>query len=361
MTEKLGVSHVDAAPQRSTLRQRKRGPHPLPVFLAAVAAACDGDPARLSRVLAGLRRYQAAAPAMPRRTYPVAAQIGTVTLRAHADHGRPVVIVPSLINSPDVIDLAPGNSLTTALADAGLRPLVVDWGATESHGLDGAVADRLVPLIAGLGEPVPVAGYCLGGTLALAAAALLGPQVSRLALLATPWHFSGYGAAAREGMARWWTGVARLAEHLGALPMDLLQPAFWALDPAGIATKYADFAASTGDGAAFIQLEDWANSGVPLSVAAARDLAETLFAGDASGRGAWTIAGQPIDAAALTTPILDIIAGRDHIVPPGAALSTNGPGTPLRLDAGHVGMVVGRRAPDLLWAPLAAFLTSQTA
>ena len=354
---------MDAALQRNKLSltkrpdpPRRRGPHPLPVFLAAISAACVGDPPRLAQALAGLRRYQSAAPSPPRRDYPVVARVGHVTLRAHADTGRPVVIVPSLINSPDVIDLAPGNSLTAGLVAAGLQPLVVDWGDTEPHGLADAVADRLVPLIAGLAQPIAVAGYCLGGTLALAAAALIGPQVSRLALLATPWHFSGYHDNARAGMAGWWEGAAPLAEQLGALPMDLLQPAFWALDPASLAAKYADFAVATGDDAAFVQLEDWANSGVPLSIAAARDLAETLFAGNASGRGAWHVGGQAIDAAALAMPILDVIAGRDRIVPPGAALTTNGPGTPLRLDAGHVGMVVGRRAPAMLWAPLAEFL-----
>jgi polyhydroxyalkanoate synthase len=31
-------------------------------------------------------------------------------------------------------------------------------------------------------------------------------------------------------------------------------------------------------------------------------------------------------------------------------------GTALRLDAGHVGMVVGGRAPELLWHPLASWL-----
>lgn len=351
-----------SGPIRRPIRQR--GPHPLPVFLAAVSAACAGDPALLARVLVGLRRYQAAPPAPRRRDYPVVARIGNVTLRDYSGgspaSGRPVVIIPSLINTTNVLDLAPGNSLTAGLAAAGLRPLVVDWGVTEAHGLGGAVADRLVPLIANFvaaeRAPVPVAGYCLGGTLALAAVALLGPQVSRLALLATPWHFSGYDDAAQRGLADWWSGAGPLAEQLGAVPMDLLQPAFWALDPAGVAAKYADFAVSVADDDAFVRLEDWANSGVPLSIAATRELAETLFAANASGRSAWQVGGQRIDAAALGLPILDIIAGRDRIVPPAAALTTNGPGTPLVLDAGHVGMVVGRRAPAMLWAPLAAFL-----
>ena len=67
-------------------------------------------------------------------------------------------------------------------------------------------------------------------------------------------------------------------------------------------------------------------------------------------------AGERIDAAGLQLPILDVVARRDHIVPAAAALSRHGPGVPLVLDAGHVGMIVGGRAPQLLWAPLAAWL-----
>lgn len=334
----------------------------MPVFLAGIAAACADDPARLARALAGLQRYQAAPPAPPRVERPVIARVGNATLRDHSGSGagRPVVLVPSLINAPDVLDLAPGNSLCAALGSAGWRALVVDWGDTEDHGLEGVIADRLVPIINGLHEPVPLVGYCLGGTLALASAALLGPRITRLALLAAPWHFAGYGDAARAGLDAWWAATRPLAAQLGAVPMDLLQPAFWSLDPAGLAEKFAQFGDGGGDEDAFVRLEDWANGGVPLSIAATCDLAETLFANDATGAGQWSVGGQRIDADTLTCPILDVIAGRDRIVPPAAALTSAGAGTPPRspllLDAGHVGMVVGRRAPELLWKPLARWL-----
>ena len=325
------------------------------MFLATVAAACKGDAARLDHVLAGLRRYQSAPAAPPRRPPPEIARIGAATLRDYGGSGPVTVLVPSLINSADILDFAPGNSIAGALVASGLRVLGVDWGETEHHGLDAAITDRLLPLLAGLGVPVSLVGYCLGGTLAVAAAAILGPRVHRLALLATPWHFSGYDAAARAGLAAWWASAELLAQTLGSVPVDLLQPAFWALDTEGLAAKYAAFAdAATPE--SFVQLEDWANGGAPLSIAATRDLAETLFAADASGAGLWRVGGRCIDSAALTLPILDIIAGRDRIVPAAAALTSHGPGTALRLDAGHVGMIVGSRAPAMLWSPLAAWL-----
>ena len=317
---------------------------------------CADDPARLRAVLTGLRRYQAAPAAVPRAAAPEIARIGSVSLKDHGGDGPTVILIPSLINPANVVDLAPGNSLLAGLAARGLNPVLVDWGETAPLGIEALITERLVPMIIGLNRPVALAGYCLGGTLALAAATLLGPAVTRVALLATPWHFTGYGVA-RARLADWWTRTEPLASQLGVLPIELLQPAFWALDEAGVAAKYARLAsAPEADIAAFAALEDWSNTGAPLSLATARTLAIDFYRDDVPGRRAWRIAGTRIDPAKLAIPILDIIASRDRIVPPGAALSTLGIGTPLPLDAGHVGMVVGGRAPQMTWQPLADWL-----
>lgn len=327
------------------------------MFLATITRVCAGDPARLARVLAGLRRYQDAAPATARLEHHEIARVGNVVLRDHGGAGPLVVVVPSLINPPTVLDLAPGNSLLDALVKSGLQVLMVDWGEPETLNLSEMVEARLVSLLTEIGKPMALVGYCLGGTMALAAASRLGASVSRLALLAAPWHFGNYGAA-QGRLAEWWRNAAPLARRLGALPMELLQPAFWELDPDGLTTKYERFGTLPDDAEtqAFTILEDWSNGGQPLAVAAAREMAEDLFRDNLPGRGSWIVGGRAVEPASLDIPILDIIAGRDRIVPPDAALTAAGPGTALRLDMGHVGMIVGRRAPDLLWHPLASWL-----
>jgi polyhydroxyalkanoate synthase len=330
---------------------RARGPHPLPLFLATVQAVCGADRARLARVLAGLARYQQAPPAPPRAPWPEVARVGGVALRAGAPTGAPLVLVPSLINPPDVLDLAPGQSLAAHLAEAGWRPLLVDWGAApEPLGLAALVETRLVPLLQQLGGPVPMIGYCLGGTLALAATRA--GVASRLALLAAPWRFGGYDEGARAALGEWWQQAADIAAPLGVVPMDLLQPAFWGLDPGALAAKYERLAeADDATLAAFARLEDWANGGAPLSLAAAADLA-ALFESGATGIDGDTVPD---------LPLLDVVALRDRIVPPAAALTLPGDSRRLEIDGGHVGMVVGGRAPDLLWEPLVAFLKADGA
>jgi polyhydroxyalkanoate synthase len=323
---------------------RPPGPHPLPIFLATLQAACADDPARLAAALSGLARYQQAPRPAPPPKRPDVARIGEVSLRG-TPGPRPVVIVPSLINPAHVLDL-PGRSLMAHLESAGLNPLIIDWGdAPEPLGLASLVSERLAPLVNSLEQPVALLGYCLGGTLALALAAQA--PITRLALIATPWNFADYGEGQRAALAQWWASAAPMAQAMGQLPIDLLQPAFWSLDPDGLAAKYVRLATTNAhDLADFVRLEDWANGGTPLSLAAAQDLAALYATGQWNG----------VDAAAITAPILDVIAGADRIVPPAAAVSTLGIGTALRLDAGHVGMVVGRRAPQLLWQPLAEFM-----
>ncbi|WP_310475410.1 alpha/beta hydrolase [Sandarakinorhabdus sp.] len=324
---------------------RAPGPHPLPVFLAVLQSACAGDSARLAATLAGLARYQQATRPAPAPLRAEVARVGGVALRGRLGP-NPLVIVPSLINSPDVLDL-PGRSLFAHFEATGLDPLLVDWGLQpEPLGLADLVRDRLTPLVQSLGQPVALMGYCLGGTLALALARQV--DATRIALIATPRNFAGYDADARTGLARWWAGAEPLAQTMGQLPIDLLQPAFWSLDPDGLAAKYERLA--TADAATladFVRLEDWANGGAPLSLAVARDLA-ALFGGNASAVG-------PILGSAPTIPILDAVALSDRIVPAAAALSPPGSAARLDIAGGHVGMVVGRQAPARLWPALSRF------
>jgi len=336
--------------------QRVRGPHPLPLFLSIAAEVTAGDPARLAQVLAGVRRYQDHTAVRILPAMPEVVRIGSVALRDYGGSGPAVVVVPSLINPPYVLDLAPDNSLLRWLASRGVRPLLVDWGSpgVDELGLDleSYVAQRLVPLIAGLNSRPMLLGYCLGGTLAMAAAALV--PASKLVLLAAPWRFAGYGDEARGAIATLWAGIEPVAAALGSVPMELLQPAFWQLDPAALVAKYEALAdADSATVAAFAALEDWANDGPPLPLGVAASLFERLYAADLPGRGEWHVGGARIDPAALGIPVLDIVSTTDRIVPAAAAAAV---GNRLELDMGHVGMVVGGRARAQLWEPLAAWL-----
>lgn len=328
------------------------------MFLALALAETGGDRARMAAVLSGLRAYQEHPTARTRRAHRVVAEAGRCRLVDHGGAGPPVVLVPSLVNAADVFDLAPGASLVESLSAVGLHPLVVEWGAPgpeeRALDIDGLVTARLLPLIATLGEPVHLVGYCLGGTIAIAAAAIVPPR--SLALVAAPWHFSRYPAARRAALGALWAEIAPAARATGVVPVDLLQPGFWELDRARSVAKFERFGAldpGSAEATRYVLVEDWVNGGPPIGHAAAAHIFERFYRDDEPGRGLWAIDGRAIDPAALSCPLLNIIARRDLIVPAAAAPRA---GEQLALELGHVGMMVGGRAFALLHAPLARWL-----
>jgi polyhydroxyalkanoate synthase len=317
------------------------------------------DPVRMSAALAGLKAYQQALRCTETRPMPEIARAGRATLRDYGGRGPIALFVPSLINPPDVLDLDEDRSLLRWLAGQGVRPMLLDWGTPGSDEraltIAGHVETMLLPLLDALGEPVHLAGYCLGGTMALAAAARR--PVRSLTTIAAPWRFAAYPSEMQAELGLLWEGATPAAEALGLLPMEVLQAAFWRLDPARTIAKYEAFGRrDSADPSArtFVRLEDWANDGPPLTLAAAQELFFDLYKADLTGQGAWQVAGAPVDLASIMAPILEIVSTTDRIVP---AAATPGLVAPLAVALGHVGMIVGSRARSQLWEPLAAWLS----
>lgn len=338
----------------------------MPLFLAMLRSETATSPERQAAALAGLAAYQDAARPPRPRPAPARFQAGRACLRDYGNDSSgdcpAVVIVPSLINPPLILDLAPGKSLMRWLGTQGLRPYLLDWGSPtpDERNLDvtGHIERLLLPLLAKLDRPPLLVGYCLGGTMALAAACVA--PVAGLATIAAPWHFTGYGDA-RADMIALWDRSRPMCEQLGLVPMEVLQAGFWQLDPRRTIAKYEAFAQLSSDSAqaaAFIALEDWANAGAPLTFAAGRQVFEEFLPGDRPGAGEWWVAGQPTGPALLRCPAIEFVSLTDRIVP-----ATTAAGLVERVDtgAGHVGMVVGSRALDQLWSPLAAWLHRCTA
>ena len=342
------------APKLSAPQHR---PRPLPLFLELLRSETADQPERTKRALEGLRRYQS----FPRRAtaepMPAVAVAEGAALRDYGGEGPPVLFIPSLINPPTVLDLSPERSLLRWLAGTGRRVLLLDWGWPGAErrelSVSGHVERILLPLIERLDEKPALVGYCLGGTMALAAARAA--RVPAVATIAAPWRFSGFPDAARSQLAALWNAARPTAQNLGLLPMEVLQSAFWSLDPARTIAKFEAFADAEGTKAEeFVALEDWANDGPPVAAAAARELFESFFAEDEPGRGEWRVAGERVDPAARTCPLLNIVSTVDRIVPQESAAPA---GERLELPLGHVGMVVGSRARAALWEPLADWLS----
>ncbi|MFL1460696.1 alpha/beta fold hydrolase [Roseococcus sp. DSY-14] len=278
--------------------------------------------------------------------------------------GPPVLFVPSLVNRAQVLDLDEGASLLRFLAARGLRPLLLDWGwpgeAERRFTLTDVVAGRLERAIAAAPGPLALAGYCMGGLLALAAAIRRPDKVRALALLATPWDFHADPGAA--GLARLLPGLEPLMAPGHALPVDAIQALFALLDPFALPRKFRAFGRLDPDSPRarrFVALEDWLNDGIPLPAPVAREAIGGWYGENTPLRGEWRIAGLPVRPAEWGGPALLAIPARDRIVPPASAraLAAALPAAEVaEVPAGHIGMVAGEAAERVLWRPLLAWL-----
>ncbi|MFL6755109.1 MAG: alpha/beta hydrolase [Sphingomicrobium sp.] len=312
------------------------------------------DPRLATDALAGLRAYERA----PRRERPArkpdVARIRGAALRDHGGDGPPAVLVPSLINPPRILDLDDEVSLTRAVAAMGRRTMLLDWGAARDRSeltVAGHVEELLLPLLRSIGEPVALVGYCLGGTMAIAAANLV--AVERIVTLAAPWQFAAYPGPSHQALQGVWRNSEVAARSLGALPMEVLQAAFWSLDPDRTVRKFAEFGRldpRSPEARRFVELEEWANEGEPLPYPAAKELLDELFRTDAPGAGAWKVGGR-IVSDKVPAPSLHLTAERDLIAPPQTAAS----GEVVAIPSGHVGMIVGSER-HRLHATLRSFL-----
>jgi polyhydroxyalkanoate synthase len=286
---------------------------------------------------------------------------------------RAVLVVPSLINRWEVLDLTAEKSLLRAMASAGLRPYLVDWGepTADERKFDLAAylarLARALAFVAKRARKAPVVmGYCMGGTLAVALTRLQPRKVAALALLAAPWDFhadrAGHAFLLSTGPL-----LAQLADEVGELPVDVLQTLFWSLDPWLAAKKFERFLRLDQDSELareFVLLEDWINGGPPLAGPVARECLIGWYGDNLPAAGKWIVDGKRILAAKITKPALVMIPSGDRIVPPQSAAALVDPArglknaTRLDLPLGHIGMVVSGRARELCWTPLIDWLNA---
>ncbi len=284
--------------------------------------------------------------------------------------GTPVLVVPSLINKAYVLDLFEDRSFMRFLAAKGLRPFLLDWTAPQATSSDAdltsCIGDILVPVLTALkkncGRPAVLVGYCMGGTLAAAPAALHPDLVSALVLLAAPWDFHADSGGLRYWLTHWRAGLEGMVTSLGHAPVDLLQALFAGLDPTLVGRKFRSFAAmdQTSDEAKrFVILEDWLNDGLPLAGPVAVECLFDWYLDNTPVHDQWLVGDRPVVPENIKCPTLAVIPQRDRIVPPKSAeaLAARIPNTHIQSVAlGHIGMITGGRAAQEVYQPVSDWI-----
>ena len=276
-------------------------------------------------------------------------------------YGPPLLIVFSLISRSYILDLTPGNSFVEQLLDAGFDVYLLDWGEPDErdagNGLEDYVDDYIpagidrVLELSGADE-VNLFGYCFGGDLALLYAAHHPDAPLRsLTVLATPVDFQHMGPLA-DVFSVGRMEVDSVLDSDGNVPPSVVVQGFRTLTPTAEVTRYVTLWERLWNDeyvASYQAMTGWSDDHVPFPGAAARQTVEMLVRANGMVHDRLHVGGDPVHLGDIRVPFLTVLAERDHIVPPAAtAPLIELVGSPdkheLRLNAGHMGLVVGRTA-----------------
>ena len=280
--------------------------------------------------------------------------------RAHVRYRPPVLLIHSLISKSFILDLHPGNSFVQWLRDAGFDVFLVSWGVPDEresdHTLETYVDDYIPRLVEATrkvtgSDDVTLYGYCFGGLMSLLSVARHPEMpVRNLVTMATPVDFTEMGLfSAVMGDER--LDPERLLGDDGNVPPDTLRNSFRLLKPTGDFATYVNLVDRLWDDkymAGFQAMGQWTRDHIPFPGGVFRQMVE-MTRENALVNGTARLGGEPVDLRAIKVPVLNVLACRDHIVREGSAAPLVGlvgsdQADELRLDAGHVALVAGRRA-----------------
>jgi polyhydroxyalkanoate synthase len=292
-------------------------------------------------------------------------------------YSPPLLIVFSLISRSYILDLTPGNSFIEQLLGAGFDVYMLDWGEPDERDAQNRLedyADDYIP--AGVervlelsgAEEVNLFGYCFGGDLALLYAAHHPDAPLRsLTVLATPVdfrHMGPMGDLFRKGGLE----VDQVVDDQGNVPPSVVVQGFKTLTPTAEVTRYVTLWERLWSDeyvAAYQAMTGWSDDHIPFPGAAARETVQMLVRDNAMVTDRLTVGGDPVHLSDITVPFLTVRADRDHIVPPDATaplidLVGSEDKHELRLNAGHMGLVVGRTAAKTTVPTIIDFLKKRS-
>jgi polyhydroxyalkanoate synthase len=300
--------------------------------------------------------------------------------RYRSDDARlrpPLLLVFSLVSKSYIVDLQPGNSFVEHLQSAGFDVFLLDWLPPDERHADERLEDyadgylpeavRRTCEAAGT-DDVNLFGYCFGGILTLLYAMHHpdGPLRS-LTVMATPVDYSQWGVLtdiAKEGRL----SVDALLDEDGNVPASAVRQAFRLIKPTAELRQYATLLDNVWNDdyvTSYQAMTGWSEDHVAFPGEAARQTMEMLVRDNGFVCDGVRLGGDAVTLRDITVPMLTVIAERDHIVPePVAAPLPDLVGSEdnqvLRLNAGHVGLVVGRTAAKVTIPKIIEFLRARS-
>ena len=275
---------------------------------------------------------------------------------------RPILLVPSFINSSQIFDLTLENSFMLRLLNNGFEPVLLDWGELTQdrkyQSLETMISDRLVHAIEFLASRSPcqhidIIGYCLGGTLVSAASPLINKYVTNRIFIASPWNFDPDINALSKLILKHQDEVTTYCKKTSIIPSSFVQSLFMMHDPHKYIDKYMSMDFETDDIQkldTFIETENWLNSCPDIPSYLTHQIIQDLYINNKTHHQTWNLFDKHnIFKANCERGVGKdlILAGHnDHIVSPQSALDIKRilPHADAHvLKCGHIGLLASRK------------------
>lgn len=301
-------------------------------------------------------------------------QLGQSVVHIAARRQRyPVLLIPPLMVQPWIFDLTPRRSLVKTLLRQGFDVFLLDLGTpkaeNESVNLESYVLDWVPHAI---DETVRVSGtdglvlygYCMGGLFALMHSAVYADaRVKAIVTIGSP--IDAHKMALVQLFVQNAHGqIQALSKRLGNVPGVVSSTAFRMTNPIKAVTRYGDLFMNLWNDDFindFDGITAWTSHFVDYPGDAFRQLLEQFMKDNKFREGTMQFGDKTADLSRIHCPVLAFAGTTDKIVPPDAAreiLAVIGSAdkTFCEVPGGHMGVMAGRTAPELVWARSAAWL-----
>jgi len=191
--------------------------------------------------------------------------------------------------------------------------------------------------------------------------------LASLTTIATPVDFTDAGVLT-EALKRGDLKVDEVLDEDRNIPPHVLLQYFRLMKPTAELAQYAGLIDKLWDDDivnAHQLLTGWATDHVPFPGRAATQTVDMLMRENALMADTLLLSGRPVSLSAIRVPYLNVVATRDHIVVPESARpALDLVGSPdkqeLLLEAGHIGLAVGRKAHKVTIPQISEFLRQRS-
>lgn len=287
----------------------------------------------------------------------------------------PILIIPPLMVKPEIFDLRPGHSFVEFLSKEGFDVFLVDFGIPKREDRSTRLEDYILDFIPSAVEKtleltksrnLTLLGWSMGGIMALLFTSITDKpfKIKNLVILASPVDYRKmFPFNILATLTEY--PLFRAVDILGNIPPFFTKNGFRLLSPVGSILRKVELLRHLHDRewlSGYEAIENWIEGFIPYPGTAFQQFVKDFIIEDKMRKKRLYIGGKLVDLERIKCPLLVFSGTRDKVAPfPSVSAIVELVGSRrkklIEVPLGHIGIIAGREAPELVWKPLANWLS----